>query len=77
MSMYIINVEKYKCGELCDIYPIAFETKKQARNYARKHHNNSAVTKVTREWCEVNRPYVFVTGQRRTTSFVMWEHYIW
>ena len=87
MSMYVKWVETYKCGELNDVCAVAYESKKQERNsrkrYCKWYENyfgvptekKSETTKVDWEWCEANRPQVFVARPRIPTGWYNWEDY--
>lgn len=76
--MYAVWLEKYSCGELNDIYPIAFSTKKQAKNYARKvsyPYKVSSISKVDLEWCSKNKPDCFRIKPRQAMEIVCWEKF--
>lgn len=74
--VYVVWVSSYKCGELNDIYPIAFATKKQARNFVRKMNSPlhySSPFKATIEWCEIHKPDFFQMVPRKPMKLVWWE----
>ena len=76
--MYAVYLEKYKMGELDDLYPIVFETKKQAKNYCKKvcyPFKVSSCSKVSLEWCNINKPYYYQIQPRREVKLLMWEYY--
>lgn len=77
--MYAIWCSKYKCGELADVWPIVFKTRKQARNYASKHSNYryqmGSPFKVSEEWCNYHKPDYFRVVPRQEVKLVRWEDY--
>lgn len=77
--MYAVWCKIYKCGELSDMYPIVFKTRKQARNYASKHSCCSCKMgnplKVSEKWCEYYKPDYFRIEPRQEVKFVFWEEY--
>lgn len=78
LVMYAVWIERYNLGELDDLYPIVFSTKKQAKNYARKvsyPYKVSSVSKVDFEWCSKNKPDCYRIKPRQSTGIVFWEQF--
>lgn len=88
MSMYIVWKEIYKCGELDEVHPIAFESKKHILNdqkreneWNEKFYGNDGYKchikrqKVSLEWCEEARPMVWVCRHRYRNGWYLWEDY--
>lgn len=74
--MYAVQIFKFKCGEVNDVFHIVFDTKKQAKNFSKKITYplvKDTILKVDLEWCNKYKPDFYKIKHREYTGLVLWE----